>query len=400
MSTLINRHAEDKLTDFVSDDSSHAEQLDATDGCIHVVSRMAVGGIETLVLDLADGDPDDTSIISLHGQKTALVDAWPRLANHKERLTALDKKTGFSAGFVWPLYQLFRAARPRAVYLHHLGPMIYAGPAAKLAGVPRILHVEHDIWHYRESPRARQMLAWSDRFVRAHHVGVSREISDWLEATLPDAPVSTIEPSVIVEHFNQSDKKTARQQLGLPTDAVLIGTAGRLEQVKGHRFLIEALARLDTHIHCAIAGGGSLSIELEALAERLGVRNRVHFLGSCDEIPLFLDCLDVFCLPSMNEGLPRAIMEAQAADLPVVATDVGSVAKALCPSTSKIVPAGDADCIANAVTALINACFDHKQVYPLSLRADLQGTARKFARANFDFALTRNAYRRLSEPTS
>jgi len=110
----------------------------------------------------------------------------------------------------------------------------------------------------------------------------------------------------------------ARRALRLPDSGRLIGSAGRLEPVKGHALLIEALAALPTDVTLVLAGDGSQRPILEALAARLGVAERVHFLGHIDSIVTFYRALDVFCLPSVAEGLPLSVLEAQACGVAAV----------------------------------------------------------------------------------
>ena len=117
----------------------------------------------------------------------------------------------------------------------------------------------------------------------------------------------------------------------------MIGTAGRLEPVKGHRVLVAALRHLPASVHVLIVGEGSERDALAGLARDLGVASRVRLLGHRDDLEFVLPALDVFCLPSLGEGLPRVIMEAQAADIPIVASDVGSVHQIVDPATGRLV---------------------------------------------------------------
>jgi hypothetical protein len=96
---------------------------------IQIVQHLRPGGIESLVLELVRFSPpgDETLVISLEGNREQAVAAWPRLAEHADRLVFLDKTPGWRPGLVTRLVRLFRGLRPHAVHTHHVGPLIYGG---------------------------------------------------------------------------------------------------------------------------------------------------------------------------------------------------------------------------------------------------------------------------------
>jgi colanic acid/amylovoran biosynthesis glycosyltransferase len=134
---------------------------------------------------------------------------------------------------------------------------------------------------------------------------------------------------------------------------------GRLAGVKGVPVLLEALARLrDEHpdVELALAGDGPDRAQLEAEAQRLGVADRVRFLGyqSSDHVRCLLQETDVFVLPSFAEGVPVVLMEAMASGVPVVSTRVAGVAELVEHGVSGfVVPPGDVVALADAIDALL-----------------------------------------------
>jgi glycosyltransferase involved in cell wall biosynthesis len=127
-------------------------------------------------------------------------------------------------------------------------------------------------------------------------------------------------------------RTTLRAELRLgPHDRLLV-SVGNLYPVKGHRYLIDALALLAARhptLHVAIAGRGALADALTAHARDLGMAHRVHLLGLRSDVAAILTAADAFVLPSLSEGLPLALLEAMFAGIPIAATDVGEVAVAL-----------------------------------------------------------------------
>ncbi|NMS58161.1 glycosyltransferase, partial [Vibrio parahaemolyticus] len=112
--------------------------------------------------------------------------------------------------------------------------------------------------------------------------------------------------------FKSGDQTATRHLFELPTDKIVIGVAGRLEAVKGHKALIEAFSHLTPNTHLAIAGDGSQRAQLEAQVRTFKLEDRVTFLGLVDDMPSFYQSLDLFCLPSLQEGFPLSTLEAQA----------------------------------------------------------------------------------------
>jgi len=113
-----------------------------------------------------------------------------------------------------------------------------------------------------------------------------------------------------------------RAELGIPPDAPVVGTVGLLNDAKGHDVLLAAAARLPPDVHVLIIGHGERENALRDQAARLGFRNRVHLPGWRDDLSAAHAAMTVFALPSRWEGLPYALLEAMAAGLPCVASDV------------------------------------------------------------------------------
>jgi glycosyltransferase involved in cell wall biosynthesis len=116
-----------------------------------------------------------------------------------------------------------------------------------------------------------------------------------------------------------------RSRLGVPHDAPVVGHVGRLAEEKNHAFLLRVMVRLICRVPRArlvIVGGGGLRGELENKVRRLGLQRRVVFSGARDDVPELLGgVFDAFALPSLREGLPAVVLEAQAAGLPCVVSE-------------------------------------------------------------------------------
>ena len=140
--------------------------------------------------------------------------------------------------------------------------------------------------------------------------------------------IEVIPNGVDLRRFENLNREGSRHKLGLKDEFVIM-TVARLEKVKGIKYLIGAMARSDLlgRSHLLIIGDGSERENLESLAEELGLKERVKFLGqiSNEKIPEYLAAADCFVLPSLKEGFGIVILEAQAAGIPVIGTRVGGI---------------------------------------------------------------------------
>jgi glycosyltransferase involved in cell wall biosynthesis len=155
-------------------------------------------------------------------------------------------------------------------------------------------------------------------------------------------------------------REEGRRQLGVGPEDFVYGTVGRLVPEKGHALLLTAFARMASpysRSRLVIIGDGPLASELLRHAQRLGVERRVVFAGFKENAAMLMSAFDVFVLSSRRlpglagEGLPRVLLEAMAAGIPIVATDVGGVREAV-GSTAICMPDDDAGKLASALSRM------------------------------------------------
>lgn len=318
-------------------------------GLVQIVQEMSPGGIETMTLDLAH--IMGGAILCLSGNAAAQRAAWPALAASTAPYEAFDQAHVNPARLLARLAMRLRQIKPRAVVLHHVGPLLHGGLAARAAGVEAIVHIEHDAWHYGNR-KHRIIAKLCERLVRPRRIAVSDAVAAGVRKFLPGADLTVIPPGIETDRFVLRDRTAAKAALGLAPATPVIGTVGRLAEVKGHKHLIAALALLSPAVHCLIVGDGAERASLEADAVRLGVAGRVTFLGLRSDPEAIIPAMDVFCLPSLAEGLPRAVLEAQSCGVPVAASAVGGVPTALAPGGRLVQPA-DLEALAGAVRQML-----------------------------------------------
>jgi glycosyltransferase involved in cell wall biosynthesis len=323
---------------------------------VHVVQQLGPGGLEVMALELAAAQTRrrETLVVSLEATEAFALERWPRLRRQADRLLFLGKRPGLDPWLPFRLAVLFRRLRPACVHTHHIGPLLYAGLAARLAGVPRLLHTEHDAWHLGDA-RRRRVMRLALALARPVVVADAPHVAEALATAFGGPSPPVVLNGVDTNRFRPGDRRAARSALGLPLDRPVIGIAARLERVKGVDLAIAAMARVPGPAVLAIAGHGTERDALQAQVAEARLGERVRFVGQVQDMAGFYQALDVLCVPSRAEGLPLAPLEAQACGVPVVATAVGGVPQALCPATGRLVPAEDPQALADALAQAASA---------------------------------------------
>jgi glycosyltransferase involved in cell wall biosynthesis len=174
---------------------------------------------------------------------------------------------------------------------------------------------------------------------------------------LPPEKVRNIPNGIDPERFEHGDGARVRAELGIPVDAPVVGTVGRIHDPKGHEFLVEAMALLRADhpgLRCIIAGDGPLRGQIEAQIKRLGLEDVVLLLGTRSDIPDVLAAMDVYAMPSLWEGQGLALVEAMAAGVPAVASDIQSLRETSGGDASVIhVPVKDSRALAQGIATIL-----------------------------------------------
>ncbi len=240
------------------------------------------------------------------------------------------------------LVRAWRADRPDIVQAYFLDSAYLAAPAARAAGIRRVVRVRNNLGYW----------------LTPKHRALGRIISPLVDVTLTNSEagraavagrVAVIENGVDLDRYADFPPPFANL-------AVRVGCVANLRPVKNIAGLLRA-ARIvcDCHpaVTFAVAGNGPDRPALEALRAELGLRDRFTFHGSVADVPGFLRAVDVAVLPSDSEGMSNALLEYLAAGRAVVATDVGANADLTGPAGGLIVPPGDPAALAAAITRLV-----------------------------------------------
>ena len=171
--------------------------------------------------------------------------------------------------------------------------------------------------------------------------------------------MASVPTGIDLNRFRALDRDECRKKLNLETNSSLVGIVATLRDWKGHYYLFEAMAKLAPNHpdwHLLVIGAGPYEPTLRKKIDVLNLHRQVSFVGRQENIPEWLNALDLFVLPSYgDEGVPQSIIQAMACGLPVISTPIGSIAEAVIDNvTGILVPPRDSAALASAIEKLIN----------------------------------------------
>jgi L-malate glycosyltransferase len=266
----------------------------------------------------------------------------------------LGRKPGLDWSCPRRLARILRDLDVDLVHAHQYTPFFYS-LTARLCGRRRpILFTEHGR-HQPDYPRRKRMLA--NRLLlsrRDRVVGVGAAVRKALidNEGLAESRVSVLHNGIDVDIYAAAcDREKARHIFGVGSDEFVMIQVARLDYLKDHLTAVRTLARVVNHrpqTRLVLIGDGPERPKVEAEARKLGVFDKVIFLGTRHDVAGLLGGADLFLLTSISEGIPLTVLEAMAAGLPVVATNVGGMAEIVTNETGQLAPAGDDAALADA----------------------------------------------------
>lgn len=301
--------------------------------------------------------PNEGSFLELaerYGVRPLLIEELGREVSLANDLAAVKR-----------LYRLMRRVRPHIVHTHMAKAGTTARLAARLAGVPIVLHTYHGhVFHSYFSPAKTAVFLNIERLLGLFTdriIAVGEKQRQELIGYRVAAPrkIMAIPLGLPLEAMLDAERERGRlrAELGLNGTHQLVGIVARLVPIKAHEVFLNAAVEVHKqrpNTRFVIVGDGERRAELEALTRELGLGDAVRFLGWRRDMRTIYADLDVVALSSLNEGSPVAIIEAMAAARPVVATNVGGVSEVVADGESGLlVRPRDAKALARAILALL-----------------------------------------------
>ena len=285
---------------------------------LHLVNSLDPGGMENGVCNLAAG-------LVARGVETHVAclersGAFAARISGGSNIHLLQKGGGFSLRAAWNLARLLGKLRPSVLHTHNLGPLIYAGLVTLGGRTRRILHGEHaQLAPWELEPRRIRQRTRLYRGCRAIHTVSRGQLVELGGLGFPVEKMTSIPNGVDTARFISGDRALAKQQNGIPQDALVIGLVGRFGPFKRHDALLEAFTEISAQFPQArllfVGGGGSEESRIRELARD---NARVHLTGFRADPEACYRAMDLLAVPSSNEGMSNAILEAMACGVPVL----------------------------------------------------------------------------------
>ena len=315
-----------------------------------LMTSMPIGGAETLLVNMVrrfDRSRIAPLVACLKekdelGEKLAKeIPVFDRLINHKFDFVVLAR-----------LKRLFLDQRVDVLVTIGAGDKMFWGRlAARWAKVPVVLSALHSTgWPDGVGRLNRMLTPITDGFIAVARQHALYQIE---QEKFPENKVFLIPNGIDTQHFVFKESRRAqwRAEIGIEPDAPVVGVVAALRSEKNLELFLDSARRLSSQMPKArfvIAGDGPERSSLEERAIEIGIDDKVHFLGSTQDVVGVLSMMDLFALSSHNEASPVSIMEALACQRPVVATEVGSINETVLEGqTGFLVPAGNGDKMAS-----------------------------------------------------
>jgi len=301
-------------------------------GIVYIMPVLETGGTQRQLRELLmalDRDRFDPVVVGFSGYATTFREQLEATGTPVE---VLPKRRGFDPLAVLRLARFLRQRKPAVIHAQSATGNRYGVIAAILARVPGRITSERYFFEWDRSRLTNRLDRLLGRFTN-RVVANSRHVKDAVHraTNIPAEKIEVVYNGYRVERYEAASRhdearQAKRYELGLPDGCTSFGIIARLAEVKNHRMLLRACARLCESGHeyrLVVAGDGPEREGLEALARELGVADRVAFLGNRTDPVEITGAIDVTLLTSTTESLSNAIIESLLTARPVVATDVG-----------------------------------------------------------------------------
>lgn len=325
----------------------------------HVVLSLDVGGLERNVVNqVREGRALGQSVSVICLERLGV------LASQVEKLggdvVCVDKKPGIQIPLIGKLRSVLRDLNPNVIHTHQIPTLFYAGLASRWLRRPaRVVHTEHGLPLFADRARTR----WLGRVSGLHcdlFFCLTQEMAQEVKKywIVPGRKIRLIRNGIETANYcDPGNSHALRQSLGIPAEATVIGTVGRLAEIKRYDLLIRSFASLKRHCpdaHLLMVGDGPQKPVLQRLVEELDLGTRVHFAGYQTNVSDYLHAMNCFALTSSSEGTPQAVLEASVARLPVVASRVGGLPELIDDGRTGILfPPGDEEALTRELLNVI-----------------------------------------------
>lgn len=359
---------------------------------LHVVISMVVGGAERLVYDMVryPAFADNSPIVCC---MDAIGELGEKLKERGYKVYCKGRKPGFDFSMIAWLRAIIRIENIDVVHAHQYSPLVYATPAAFLAGRKKVVYTEHGRFYPERKSWKRTLINPLLALGVNQLVSISAATADAM-ATYDNFPRHRIQ--VIHNGIDCSsmmpdfDKSAKRREIGLSESCRIVGTAARLNTIKNIPMMLRGFKLVLEQVpdcYLVIAGQGEEGEFLKAMTLDLGIADQVRFIGLRFDLPEIYQLFDVFLLTSFSEGISVTLLEAMASGVPAVVTDVGGNSEVTLDGiTGYLVPVHNDNLLANRIGELL---------HNPTLSQEMEAAAKKRVNESFSVQGMMSAYQHI-----
>ncbi|MCK4994897.1 MAG: glycosyltransferase [Candidatus Omnitrophica bacterium] len=326
---------------------------------LHLITELEPGGAENLLLSLSENmfiRGFDVCIGYLKGKGTLAED----FKKSGIKVIHFNMRSRFDIFCLLRLSAFITNEKFDIVHTHLIDADIFGYFGTKIAGVSCIVSTKHNTDDFRKRKTIPMLL---DSFVSNHlskNIAVSNSVREFLikYQSINPKNIEVVYNGIdILKFLPKKSKEQAKIDLKLNDKDYVVGTIARFDKQKGYKYLIKAIPLiLQNHknVHFVLVGEGSLKNRISEMVVSMGLKDKVTFLGVRNDIPEILNALDILVLPSLWEGLGMVLLEAQAAGIVTVASDIDGIKEVIGDEkTGMLIPPADEKSLAQKVTTLI-----------------------------------------------
>jgi len=292
---------------------------------IHVVENLNRGGLERVVVDLSREQINmghQVCIICLYGMGGLANEA----IDNGCRVLAVNRKNGVDISALFILKQLINRFDPDVIHTHNSLCNYFTVLVQAFNRVP-IINTRHGMGEHNKSPK-RELLYKVSLIRTSVVIAVCDEARrNFITGNIvSDKKSLVVKNGIDIHKYSTPDLRKVddlRKKLGIKDDSIVLGSVGRLVSYKNHLSLVKAVSEVEKNVVLIIVGGGELYNDILENIKISGLDDRVMLVGDQDDVVSYLALFDIFVMPSVTEGYSLSLLEAFAAHLPVLCTDVG-----------------------------------------------------------------------------
>jgi len=341
---------------------------------LFLITKATWGGAQRYVFDLATHLPSEFEVIVAYGTPGMLSEKLSAVGIQTVRFSSLARDIALFSDIksFFEIWATIRKVKPDVVHLNSSKAAALGALAARIAGIRKIVFTVHG-WPFKEqrgvfANKLVRMISWFTVALSHAAIVVSKTDFD-IGKTFGGGVAGKVQYIPIgIELLQFLTRDKAAASLAITTTTPRVVTIAELTANKGLRYAIEAVAELKKRgidVSYFIIGEGEQREMLQHLGQALKVVDRVHFLGFIPDASKYLKAFDIFLLPSVKEGTPYVLVEAEIAGLPIIATDVIDTFWGTSGIVT-LVPAANVSLLAEAAQRAIEQSIEATTVQPFS----------------------------------